>query len=112
MTTTTGTIDEVGAFVTTLLSTPAHRLTNCAGWTVHELIAHLAAGAAEEADLIEEHLAGAPERATRGFDEREQPLRDAPDRDVRDRFAIEGARLTGAIARLGNDVVLFTGMPM
>ena len=46
-------IDEVAEFVTTLLSTPAHRLTACRGWTAHELVAHLAAGAAEEADLIE-----------------------------------------------------------
>ena len=49
--------------------------TACADWTVHDLVAHLAAGAKEVAELIEEYLAGQPARPTRGFDERERPFR-------------------------------------
>ena len=32
--------------------------TACSQWTVHDLVAHLAAGAKENADLIEDALAG------------------------------------------------------
>ncbi|MGO9874818.1 MAG: maleylpyruvate isomerase N-terminal domain-containing protein, partial [Acidimicrobiia bacterium] len=46
-TTDGGDVDEVGELITTLLATPATRLTACRGWTAHELVAHLAAGAAE-----------------------------------------------------------------
>jgi len=67
------TIDEVGEFISTLWSTPPTRLTNCRGWTAHELVAHLAAGAAEESELIEAHLAHAPQRPTCPHDERELP---------------------------------------
>jgi hypothetical protein len=45
--------------------------TACSEWTVHDLVAHLAAGAKENADLIEDSLAGRPARATRTFSERE-----------------------------------------
>jgi len=47
-------IDEVGEFITTLLSTPATRLTSCRGWTAHELVAHLAAGAAADQRIDDE----------------------------------------------------------
>ena len=107
-------IDEVGELVTTLLSAPAHRLTACPGWTAHELVAHLAAGAAEEADLIEAHLAGEP-RATRSFDEREPPFRALADGELRDRLLEESVRLGVALRKL-TDVpsgsVLFTGRAM
>ena len=81
---TTQPIDEVAEFVSTLFATPAHRLTACRGWTAHELVAHLAAGAAEEADLIESHLARAPERPTRTHEARELPYRALPDPELRD----------------------------
>jgi hypothetical protein len=110
--TTTTAIDEVGALVTTLFATPADQLTNCAGWTAHDLVAHLAAGAAEQADLIEEHLAGAPERATRTFTEREAPYRALPDDELRERLVVEAARFGDLQARLGTDAVPFTGRPM
>jgi hypothetical protein len=49
--------------------------TACSAWSVHDIVAHLAAGAKEHADLIEHRLSGRPERATRGFEERELPFR-------------------------------------
>lgn len=107
-------VDEVGEFITTLLGTPAHRLTACTGWTAHELVAHLAAGAAEEADLIESHLAGM-QRPTRGFEEREAPFRALRDEALRDRLVVEAGRLTVAIdelSRSDHDRVMFTGREM
>lgn len=108
-------IDEVGELIAVLFASAPERLTACRGWTAHELVAHLAAGAAEEADLIEEHMAGA-ERATRGFAEREQPFRDLPDAALRDRLVGEAARLSVALdtlARLGSEEdVHFTGRSM
>jgi uncharacterized protein (TIGR03083 family) len=106
--------DEIGEFVATLLATPAHRLTNCAGWTAHELVAHMAGGAAEEADLIEAHLSGSP-RPTRAFAEREEPYRALPDAELRDRLVAEAGRLASTLAKLeadGTAPVEFTGRPM
>jgi hypothetical protein len=107
-------VDEVGELITTLLATPAHRLTACRGWTAHELVAHLAAGAAEEADLIEAHFAGET-RPTRGFEARELPYRALPDAELRDRLVSEAARLTVALDKLASGnagAVLFTGREM
>ena len=107
-------IDEVAEFVTTLFSTPAHRLTACRGWTAHELVAHLAAGAAEEADLIEAHLAGV-QRPTRAFEDRELPFRARVDAELRDRLIEESVRLAAALGKLADragDHVLFTGRAM
>jgi uncharacterized protein (TIGR03083 family) len=109
------TIDEVGELFTTLLATPPARMTNCRGWTAHELVAHLAAGAAEEIELIETHLAGGSERATRSHEEREIPYRALPDAELREQLVANGARLTAALQRLaGHEAgeVLFTGRPM
>ena len=107
-------VDEVGEFIATLLATPAHRLTACRGWTAHELVAHLTAGAAEEADLIEAHFSGET-RPTRGFEARELPYRSRPDTELRDRLVSEAARLTVALEKLSgrdNEAVLFTGREM
>jgi uncharacterized protein (TIGR03083 family) len=111
-------LDEVGAFFTTLLGVAPDAPTACPGWTAHELTAHLAAGAAEEAALIEAHLAGAPARETRSMTEREAPFRALPDDELRTRLVDEGARLTELLAVLAargdrdGDAVEFTGKPM
>jgi len=73
--------------------------TACAGWTVHELTAHLAAGSAEIADLIELELAGEPMRPTKPFEAREQPFRSLAPTTLRRRFVEESLRATVAIER-------------
>ena len=109
-------IDEVGELITTLFATPPNRMTNCRGWTAHELVAHLAAGAAEEADLIEAHLAGGPVRPTRTHDEREKPYRALPDAQLRDQLVLDAGRLSTALDELATrdqpEEVLFTGRRM
>lgn len=111
-TTLTPEVDEVGEFVTTLLGTPPERLTNCRGWTVHELVAHLTAGAAEQADLIEEHLAGQPERPTRSFAEREPAYQALPDAELRERLVVEAGRFGMLQEQLGTVAIAFTGRKM
>jgi len=107
-------VDEVGEFIATLVVTPPTRLTACRGWTAHELVAHLTAGAREEADIIEAHLDGV-QRPTRGFEAREQPYRTLSDATLRDRLIEEAGRLGVALDHLrarGDERVMFTGRPV
>ena len=91
------------------------QLTACEGWTVHDITAHLAAGSGEMADLIENHLAGGQQRATRSFEERERPYREMDDVALRERLFEQVARSINArqrLAELPDDEVLFTGRNM
>ena len=49
---------ESWELMTTLADADPAAPTACSSWTVHDLVAHLAAGAKENADLIEDALAG------------------------------------------------------
>ncbi|MHB1763169.1 MAG: maleylpyruvate isomerase N-terminal domain-containing protein [Acidimicrobiales bacterium] len=105
-------VDEGEAFVATLLAALPSQLTACRGWTTHEVTAHLAAGSEVIADLIESHLAGAPPRPTRSFDEREAPYRAMDDATLRRCFFEQVDRARKARQRLADDAddtVLFTG---
>ena len=66
---------ESAALMDTLEDVRPDSSTACSAWSAHDIVAHLAAGAMEHADLIEHRLSGHPERATRGFEERELPFR-------------------------------------
>jgi hypothetical protein len=91
---------EAAALLTTLGHTPAAAPTACEGWTAHELVAHLAAGAAEMADLTEDALTGRPPRPTRAFDEREAPYVALADDELRDLLLVEAIRLGVAVEEL------------
>src|SRR5437016_1495028 len=90
--------------------------TACAGWTAHDVAAHLAAGAKEVADLIEESLAGRPQRPTRGFDEREAPFRALTHDELRDELVAENRRKFAAYRALADrsedPAITFTGVRM
>jgi len=106
-----------GAFADTLLSVDPHAPTACAGWSVHELVAHLAAGSAEIADLVELELAEGRSRPTRDFGEREAPYRALSPKRLRRTFFAEALRATVAVERLaaaddGNRRVMFTGVAL
>ena len=103
-------MDEATALLTTLEVTPALAPTACIGWTAHELVAHLTAGAAEMAELVEAVVTGRAERATRAFAEREAPFVAMADDELRGRLLIEAARLIEAVSALdpGRDVA-FSG---
>jgi hypothetical protein len=93
-------MDEAAAFLEALDRTPPDARTACAGWTAHDLVAHLAAGAAEMADLTEATVAGEPPRATREFSEREAPYVALDDRKLRERLVVEALRLDAAVEAL------------
>ena len=108
-------ISEAQAFLETLDKTPPTALTACTGWTVHELTAHVAAGADEIARLVEAYGEGLAVPETRGFEEREAPYRDLPDAKLRQHlFAASGRMLKALGVVLSGEsdaVVPFTGMP-
>ncbi|HYZ66347.1 MAG TPA: maleylpyruvate isomerase N-terminal domain-containing protein [Mycobacterium sp.] len=89
--------------------------TACSQWTVHDLVAHLAAGAKENAELIEDALAGRPARATRTFAEREPEFAAMPDQQLRQQLVEHSQRKVAALQRLsahGADASYqFTGRP-
>ena len=89
--------------------------TACSQWTVHDLVAHLAAGAKENADLIEDELAGRPARATRTFAEREPSFVAMPDERLREELIHQSGRKLAALEALsakGPDASYqFTGRP-
>jgi len=91
---------EAMALVATLECTPPGAPTACAGWTCHHLTAHLAAGAAEMADLVETSLSGGGERSTKAFGEREAPYLALADDDLRNRLFSEAIRLNLAVEQL------------
>ncbi len=94
-------MEEATAFLATLDATAPGRPTACAGWTAHDLVAHLAAGAAEMADLTESVLEGRPPRPTAGFAEREAPFVAMDDDALRARLVTEALRLDAAVGALG-----------
>jgi uncharacterized protein (TIGR03083 family) len=89
--------------------------TACSEWTVHDLIAHLAAGAKENADLIEDALAGRPVRATRSFAEREPAFVALPEEQLRQELVMQAGRKIAAVQALADRgpeaVYQFTGRP-
>jgi len=93
-------MDEAVALVGTLETTAADAPTACAGWTAHELVAHLAAGAAEMADLVEAAVVDGPERVTKSFADREAPYVVLPDEELRGRLVREAIRLALALEDL------------
>lgn len=104
--------DEGTALAAVLDVTAPSAPTACAGWTAHDVVAHLAAGAKEHADLIEHKLSGRPERATRGFEEREAPFRALEHGRLMGRLAEERRRKQQAFEALdasGDPSIAFTG---
>lgn len=89
--------------------------TACSEWTAHELVAHLAAGAKEIADLIEDTLAGRPVRATQSFEQREASFIAMDDQQLRQAMVEHSRRkvaATEALAAQGPQATFeFTGRP-
>lgn len=102
---------ESESFLAVLLERRPEEPTACPGWRVRDLVAHLAAGAREEADLIEDALAGSRSRPTREFAERESAYRALEYTDLLSALAGEAGRLDAAIDALerAGGRVEFTG---
>ena len=104
---------EGQALMTALDGVPPSAPTACDGWTAHHIVAHLAAGSKEIADLIEEKLAGEPARPTRAFEEREPAFRALSAGELRAAWISQIQRKTeaqNALAEVGEDSTFdFTG---
>jgi hypothetical protein len=114
--TTTPRSSEAEAFLDALQSTAPGVVTACDGWTAHEIIAHLAAAAAEITRHLEPYLRGEPVPATRSFEEREAPFQALDDKDLRRRLEAEEQRMRSAIDRVlagePDAVIPWTGRQM
>jgi mycothiol maleylpyruvate isomerase-like protein len=85
----------------------------CAGWSAHDVAAHVTGAAQERADLIEEHLAGLPSRPTRTWEEREPPLKELDGQALRDRLIVEASRFERTAAAMDpEDALEYTGWTM
>lgn len=109
-------INETQAFLEALDRLPPNALTACAGWTVHEITAHVAAGADEIARLFEAYGEGLPVPSTRTFEEREPEYRAMDDAALRRRLFTASVRMGSAMqsvfSREPDAVIPFTGQPM
>jgi hypothetical protein len=105
--------DAMCEFISSLSGLAATAPTWCAGWSAHDLTAHLTAAAEERADLIDEHLAGKPTRATRSWEVREPPFRAMPDAVLRERLVANAIRFESSVAALEeHDTIEYTGWSM
>lgn len=106
-------MSELSALYSVLAGIAPSAPTACTEWTAHDLLAHVAAGAKERADLIEEKLAGLPERATKPFAEREARFLALPHEDLRTAVIRETQRFQAAATILSRQdaqaTIPFTG---
>lgn len=105
--------DAMRAFISSLSQLQASAPTWCSRWSAHDLTAHVTAAAEERADLIDDHLAGKPSRATRSWEVREPPFRAMPDAVLRERLVEHAVRFeTNVSALREDDAILYTGWAM
>jgi uncharacterized protein (TIGR03083 family) len=105
--------EAMRAFISSMSQLQATAPTWCAGWSAHDLAAHVAAAAEERANLIEEYLAGDPPRATRSWEVREPPYRAMPDAALRERLVEQAARFESNLSALReDDMIPYTGWVM
>jgi uncharacterized protein (TIGR03083 family) len=105
--------DAMRAFISSLSQLQASAPTWCSRWSAHDLTAHVTAAAEERADLIDDHLAGKPSRATRSWEVREPPFRAMPDAVLRERLVEHAVRFeTNVSALREDDAILYTGGAM
>jgi uncharacterized protein (TIGR03083 family) len=90
--------------------------TACAGWAVHDIVAHLAAGSKEIADLVEEQLSGKGSRPTQLCEVREPQFRALTPVELHQEWSRQIQRKLSAqrtLADRGPDQTFdFTGMAM
>ncbi|MEO7124520.1 MAG: maleylpyruvate isomerase N-terminal domain-containing protein [Nakamurella sp.] len=91
---------EILALLDTLQSVPGNAVTACRGWTVHEIIAHLAAGCVALADQAEAFGAGDPVPPFGSWLERDETWRLVDDIRLRDELDRAEMRMTTALTAL------------
>jgi len=105
--------DAMREFISSLSRLNATAPTWCSGWSAHDLAAHVTAAAEERANLIADHLAGRPARATRSWEVREPPFRAMPAAMLRENLVEHAVRFEEKVASLSeNDKIVYTGWAM
>jgi hypothetical protein len=92
---------EAAAFITTIDQTTPQAVSACAGWTAHEIAAHVTGIAVEVSRHLDPYLNGDPVPETRSFEEREAPLQAMEHPALLQRLDTEEARMR----RLVDDVL-------
>ena len=107
---------EATAFLDTMDSTPPTQISACAGWTAHEIAAHVTGIAVEVCRHLEPYLHGDPVPETRSFEEREAPLQALAHADLLVRLDAEETRMrrlvADVVARDADAVIPWTGRHM
>lgn len=107
---------EADAFLETIDATAPEAVSACAGWTTHEIAAHVAGIAVEVIRHLEPYLHGDPVPATRSFEEREAPLQALEHTDLLRRLDSEEVRMRRLVAdvldRDADAVIPWTGRQM
>jgi hypothetical protein len=107
--------DAGEAFAAAIDATEPGAPTACAGWTAHDIRAHMTAAFQEVSELLEDSNAGRPARPTRTFDEREPYFQAMPDEQLREATAENlersGTAMTAFAQRGPTTTFDFTGRP-
>src|SRR3984957_14688323 len=107
---------EADAFLATINAVAPDAVSACAGWTTHEIAAHVAGIAMEVTRHLEPYLQGDPVPKTRSFEEREAPLQVLGHADLLARLDSEETRMRRLVAevldREPDAVIPWTGRRM
>lgn len=88
---------EIDAFLESLADVPPNAVTACAGWTAHELVAHLVSGVEAIASQAEAHGEGREIPVFGSFAEREFAFWDVDDAVLRHRLEDGERRMTDGL---------------
>jgi Mycothiol maleylpyruvate isomerase N-terminal domain len=89
---------EAEAFLESTGAVAPDAVSSCTGWTAHEVVAHVCGIAVEVNRHLDPYLQGDPVPKTRGFDEREAPLRALGHGDLLVRLDGEEKRMRSLVA--------------
>ena len=107
---------EAAEFIAAVDQAPPQAVSACAGWTTHEIAAHVTGIAVEVIRHLEPFLQGDPVPKTRSFEEREAPLQAMEHSALLQRLDTEETRMRRCVDDvLGRDpdaVVPWTGRHM
>jgi len=113
---TTTRSQEAEAFLDALQESDPKAVSACAGWTTHEVTAHLAGGAVEVTRHLRPYLQGDPVPSTQSFEVREAPFRAMDDAALRRRLEVEEEQMCSVIgqvlAKEPEAVIPWTGRQM
>ncbi len=88
---------EAVAFLATIDQAAPQAVSACAGWTTHEIAAHVTGIAVEVIRHLEPYLQGDPVPKTRSFEEREAPLQATGHQDLLRRLDAEETQMRALV---------------